>query len=188
MTMVEDYVGITYFLVSGALIASNGWLDVLLFATTRRTIIFDRPVVSEDTGVDTFSFMRTPRTREYGNMIWVQGGAENPTTHHTSEENGGPTGRRRKGSSGWERIGERIGWGENHTRKDRHHPYKGTFRDWVSGGPGSESQRSLRSGGNMTDHAIHMDTVTSVVVEHDKKPTRSKADIFGRMFGQDGSP
>lgn len=183
--MTGTYVGITYFLVAGALIASNGWLDVVLFATTRHTVIFDRPVDSDDTGVDTFAFMRTPHTRLYGNMVWVQGGADTTTmsNNDASEERGRPRGRRRKGSSGWEMIGERIGWGASNTRKGRHNPYKSTSRDWVSDGPSSTSQESLRSGGYMTDHGIQMDTVTTVVVEHDKKQSPSRAE--STLSGED---
>ncbi|KAK7752566.1 hypothetical protein SLS62_005534 [Diatrype stigma] len=176
--MTGTYVGIPYFLVAGALIASNGWLDVLLFATTRHTVIFDRPVDSDDTGIDTFAFMRTPHTRVYGNMVWVQGGANTTITAKDDalEERGGPRGRRRKGSTGWEMIGERIGWGANNPRKGRHHPYKGTSRDWVSDGPSSMSQESLRSRGYTTENGIQMDTVTTVVVEHGKSQSRSRAE------------
>ncbi len=172
VTMAGKHVSITYFLVAGALIASNGWLDVLLFSVTRHTVIFDRPADSEDTGVDTFAFMRTPRERQYGNMIWVQGGAAS-----AAPEQEGPRGRRRNGSSGWERIGERMGWGNNNNHNRRDH-FKGTSREW-GGGPGSVSQESLRGGfGYLADTGIQMETVTTVVVEveQDKKQPLSRAE------------
>ncbi|RYP42295.1 hypothetical protein DL768_010366 [Monosporascus sp. mg162] len=165
-TMAGVNVSITYFCVAGGLIASNGFLDVLLFSTTRHLVLFNAPADSDDTGLSTFAFMRTPRDRQYGNMVWVQGGARNAPS-----EGGKPRGRRKNGSSGWERIGERIGWG---TRRSH---YKSTSREWV-GGPGSVSQESLRGGGGyMADNGIHMDTVTTVVVEveQDKKPYLSRA-------------
>ena len=62
-----------YFCAAGALVASNGWLDVLLFTTTRRSIIFAHAdeLGIEDTGVGTFAFMK-PKT--FGNTVWVRGG------------------------------------------------------------------------------------------------------------------
>ncbi|RYP29026.1 hypothetical protein DL767_006952 [Monosporascus sp. MG133] len=165
-TMAGVNVSITYFCVAGALIASNGFLDVLLFSTTRHLVLFNAPADSDDTGLSTFAFMRTPRDRQYGNMVWVQGGARN-----TASEGGKPRGRRKNGGSGWERIGERIGWGSRRSH------YKSTSREWV-GGPGSVSQESLRGGyGYMADNGIQMDTVTTVVVEVEqgKKPYFSRA-------------
>ncbi|KAI1751753.1 hypothetical protein F4782DRAFT_540776 [Xylaria castorea] len=64
-----------YFCFAGALAASNGWLDVLLFTTTRRSIVFGDDFGNEDTGVDTFAFMNSsPST--FGNTIWVRGGRQ----------------------------------------------------------------------------------------------------------------
>ncbi|RYP65617.1 hypothetical protein DL771_008225 [Monosporascus sp. 5C6A] len=173
-TMARVNVSITYFCVAGGLIASNGWLDVLLFSTTRHSVLFNAPADSDDTGLSTFAFMRTPRGRQYGNMVWVQGGARN-----ASSEGGKPRGRRKNGGSGWERIGERIGWGSRRSH------YKSTSREWV-GGPGSLSQESLRGGyGYMAGNGIQMDTVTTVVVEVEqaKKPYLSRA--ASAMSGED---
>ena len=182
-------VSVLFFCVAGALIASNGWLDVVLFSTTRHHIIFDAPADSEDTGLDTFAFMRTPHTRRYGNMVWVQGGApgragRRAAAEDDEEEDNGPRSRRKNGTSGWERIGERMGWGGRrggHRPHHHRHHYKGSSsRDWV-GAPGSVSQESLRGRGSA--HAldggggIHMDTVTTVVVEvdQDKKMSESRS-------------
>ena len=171
-TMAGVDVSVKFFCVAGALIASNGWLDVVLFSTTRHHILFDAPADSEDTGLDTFAFMRTPVTRRYGNMVWVQGGARTGAPDHDDDHE--PRSRRRNGSSGWERIGERMGWGGG--RRTGH--YKGTSREWV-GAPGSVSQESLRGRGSgyAQDGGIQMDTVTTVVVEvePDKKQSRSRA-------------
>ncbi|KAI0148772.1 hypothetical protein GGR57DRAFT_229358 [Xylariaceae sp. FL1272] len=61
-----------YFCFAGALTASNGWLDVLLFIITRKTIVFAHgdELGNEDTGVNTFTFM-SPTPTTFGNTIWV---------------------------------------------------------------------------------------------------------------------
>lgn len=64
------------FCFAGALISLNGFFDCLLFGTTRHSIIFaskyDLDVA--DTGVKTIAFLQTPKSRRYGNMVWIQGG------------------------------------------------------------------------------------------------------------------
>ena len=50
--------------LSGAMITSNGWLDVLLYTCTRRIMIFSDEPPSDDNGFDTFSpFWRANPTR-----------------------------------------------------------------------------------------------------------------------------
>ncbi|KAJ8132378.1 hypothetical protein O1611_g1246 [Lasiodiplodia mahajangana] len=74
-TMAGKEPSLGYFCFAGALAASNGWLDVLLFTTTRRSIVFAQgdDIGKEDTGVKTFTFMNwTPNT--FGNTVWVRGG------------------------------------------------------------------------------------------------------------------
>lgn len=75
-TMAGGQVPLGYFCFAGALISFNGFFDCLLFGTTRQAIIFASKydVDAEDTGVDTIAFLKTPTTRRYGNMIWIQGG------------------------------------------------------------------------------------------------------------------
>ncbi|UNI22406.1 hypothetical protein JDV02_008297 [Purpureocillium takamizusanense] len=74
-TMAGLDVPIGYFCFAGGMIAFNGSFDCLLFGTTRNTIIFAAPcdVDTEDTGIKTFAFLQTP-SREFGNMVWIQGG------------------------------------------------------------------------------------------------------------------
>ncbi|KAJ1327401.1 G protein-coupled glucose receptor regulating Gpa2 [Microdochium nivale] len=165
-TMAGASVSIDYFCMAGALIASNGWLDVLLFSTTRHSILFKANVDAEEDGIATFAFMRTPHGRRYGNMVWVQGGL-NDGTDRSAGSNGG-RGQRKNGSRGWEVLGERMGWrgtlGRSSSRASR--------RDNWPRGPGAMSQESLRTGGaDMPDggnNAIMLDTVTTVVVEIDR--------------------
>lgn len=59
-----------YFLWAGAMIASNGWLDVVLWSCT---MIFLAPSDIKEAGLSTFAFLRTPSV-EYGNMVWVEAG------------------------------------------------------------------------------------------------------------------
>lgn len=115
-----------YFCAAGALIASNGWLDVLLWGTTRHRVVFG-PMDEESgggLGLETFEFMRTPPSREFGNMVWVQGaasagvgagaGAMAPAT--TSESPTTTTGRAgggaREGRTWWTLLGRFFGGGE----------------------------------------------------------------------------
>lgn len=60
----------TFYGIAGAMIASHGWLNVLLWSTT---IIFIGDQDIRDTGLEKFAFIRTPQ-RTYGNLVVVQGG------------------------------------------------------------------------------------------------------------------
>ncbi|KAJ6442244.1 G-protein coupled receptor [Purpureocillium lavendulum] len=75
-TMAGLNVPIGYFCFAGGMIAFNGSFDCLLFGTTRNTIIFAAPsdLDNEDTGVTTIAFLQTP-SRDFGNMVWIQGGS-----------------------------------------------------------------------------------------------------------------
>ncbi|KAL8367076.1 hypothetical protein RB595_007669 [Gaeumannomyces hyphopodioides] len=93
MTMASVDVPIAYFCASGALIAANGLLDVLMWGFTRRDVVFgDAIEVAGALGLETFSFMRTPQDRKYGNMIWVQGAgtAGNSGRRAGTPQNAGP--------------------------------------------------------------------------------------------------
>ncbi|KAK0629695.1 hypothetical protein B0T17DRAFT_615439 [Bombardia bombarda] len=74
-TMAGAQVPISYFCTAGALITSNGWLDVLLWGVTRHSLLFGGDIGSQESGLDTFAFMRTPPERRYGNIVWVEGSA-----------------------------------------------------------------------------------------------------------------
>ncbi|EJT76094.1 hypothetical protein GGTG_06018 [Gaeumannomyces tritici R3-111a-1] len=70
-------VPLAYFTFAGAVITLGGFLDVLLYSWTRRAIVFSpgaRPP-SQDLGLFTFNFMRTPPGRKLGNVVYVRGGA-----------------------------------------------------------------------------------------------------------------
>lgn len=154
-TMSGRDVSVGMFCFAGAMIASNGWLDVLLFSWTRSSIIFAPSPDAVDSGLDTFAFMRTPHTRRFGNMVWVQGASRGEVDER---------------ADGWWRIG-----GER-----AHERSKSKSTRWP-GGIGSVSQESLRDTAN---NEIQMDTVTSVVVEIDvdKKEPAQSAHSFDKGF------
>jgi hypothetical protein len=52
--------------LSGAMITSNGWLDVLLYTVTRRIMIFSDEPPADDNGFDTFSTFWTAQPRRFG--------------------------------------------------------------------------------------------------------------------------
>lgn len=59
-----------YFLFAGAMIASNGWLDVIIWSST---MIFLAPKDIKEAGLEDFRFLRTNSVK-YGNLVWVEGG------------------------------------------------------------------------------------------------------------------
>ncbi|KAH6984675.1 hypothetical protein BKA56DRAFT_480839 [Ilyonectria sp. MPI-CAGE-AT-0026] len=138
-TMAGANVPLGYFCFAGAMIASNGSFDCLLFGTTRNVILFASKyeVDTADLGLKTFAFMKTPTNRRFGNVISIQGGRQK------SEES--------DSVGGWWTWKHRGGGSDPRGRK-------GMTR--------TTSQESLRG------PAIHMDTVTSVVVEVDDSKDR----------------
>ncbi|KAI1858496.1 uncharacterized protein JN550_012629 [Neoarthrinium moseri] len=146
-TMSGRDVSVAYFCFAGSMIASNGWLDVLLFSWTRSTIIFTTSPDLGDAGLDTFTFIRTPPTRRYGNMVWVQGAS------------GGSTNRSNDGSR------DRRGWWKIGSTRGHHRPDRGSA-GWTRRGSSSVSQESLRGA---VANEIQLDTVTTVVVEIDSR-------------------
>ncbi|KAI0880293.1 G protein-coupled glucose receptor regulating Gpa2-domain-containing protein [Annulohypoxylon maeteangense] len=164
VTMSGRDVSIAYFCLAGAMIASNGWLDVLLFSTTRHSIIFNAPLDSENTGIETFAFMRTPYWRKYGNMVWVQGGAQTRNV----QDNHQPR-IRRSAARGFDKLNRLARWGG---RDGRAANGAGRWNGSRRGG----SQESLRGITEQAETGIQMDTVTTVVVEieHDDAKTRSR--------------
>ncbi|KAH8200525.1 hypothetical protein TruAng_005302 [Truncatella angustata] len=72
--------GWPFYGIAGSLIASHGWLNVLLWSTT---IFFIGDQDIQETGLEKFAFIRTPQ-RIYGNMVMVQGGHELRSTPRRS--------------------------------------------------------------------------------------------------------
>ncbi|KAK3985121.1 hypothetical protein QBC44DRAFT_164064 [Cladorrhinum sp. PSN332] len=163
-TMAGADVPISYFCAAGALITSNGWLDVLLWGVTRHRLLFSSEVDSEESGLGTFTFMRTPHGRNYGNMVWVEG--QGDWCEGTTERSWS-----KKRTDGWRRLG------------------LGTAGSGL-GKPGSqETLRGMEGGdGGCPGMAIQMDMVTTVVVEERGKGgsrgRRGSIDSKGTTVGQ----
>ncbi|KAK9419607.1 putative Glucose receptor Git3 N-terminal domain-containing protein [Seiridium unicorne] len=163
-TMSGRSVSAELFCFAASMIASNGWLDVILFSWTRSSIIFAPSPDAIGTGLDTFAFIRTPPTRRYGNMVWVQGGSRGNNEIDDRGRNNG----------GWWRIG-----GDGGDRKS-----KSKINRWP-GGPSSGSQESLRGVGGSNE--IQMDIVTSVVIEVDRPRKESALSVNSSEKGVQGS-
>ncbi|KAM0327594.1 hypothetical protein ACHAQA_005887 [Verticillium albo-atrum] len=153
-----------YFCFAGAMIACNGWLDVLLYATTRRSIVFSDVPPSQDTGLETFAFMRTPPNRRFGNVVFVAGGADNTATDDYRGHSRG--GRKKLGSLG---------------KLTRLRGEAGSSEDSLQG---VGQQGSGGGSGGGAGLAIQMETVTSVVVELDHGGLESRS---GTGTGRKGS-
>ena len=184
--MVGVDVPLWYTFFASAMIASNGMLDCMLFGTTRKDIVFasKHDLDRSSVGLETFNFMQTPRTRVYGNMIWVQGGSGVDlgagAVEGVGEEMGTGTvsgwwwWRRRLSS--WRRLGDQR---DNTTERVLRGRCRTTSR--------SASHESL---GVKGPSAIQMDTVTSVVVEveRDKDPYPRYPDPSGNSADEDEYP
>lgn len=138
--MAGAHVPISYFCTAGALIASNGWLDVLLWGVTRHRLIFtEGGIDSEESGIGSFGvpelgmggwrgsgIIRTPVGRRFGNLVWVHAAA----------------------GKGEEGRGRGKGRGRNKSDSQE------TLTGMMGGGDGGRGERG----------GIKMDTVTSVTV------------------------
>ncbi|KAJ9138420.1 G protein-coupled glucose receptor regulating Gpa2-domain-containing protein [Pleurostoma richardsiae] len=170
-TMAGANVPIGYFCAAGALIVSNGWLDALLWGTTRRTLVFG-PVDNTDAlGLDTFTFMRTPADRRWGNMVWVQGATDGIGDEPVYSDRA--PGRRTR----WWNRALRIfsgggGAGGRATAREahRHGGHRRTGERSIS----QESLRGRTAGNSDLGMAIQLDTVTTVVVEVDDEGKDSR--------------
>src|SRR6266487_4991103 len=71
-SMAGRNVDLTYFCIAGSMIACNGWLDVLLYSLTRRSIVFSESAPGEDFGIQTF--LGAGKGRGLGNVTTIEGG------------------------------------------------------------------------------------------------------------------
>ena len=58
--------------LSGAIITSNGWLDVLLYTCTRRILIFNDEPPADDNGIDTFAVFWVEKPTRFGGECTVE--------------------------------------------------------------------------------------------------------------------
>ncbi|KAB5576080.1 G protein-coupled glucose receptor regulating Gpa2-domain-containing protein [Coniochaeta sp. 2T2.1] len=150
-SMAGNDVSLAYFCFAGCMIASAGWLDVALYSSTRRSIVFSGEAPpSQDTGIETFAFMRTPAGRKFGNVVFVSGG-----------EKDGQKGRRWAGWNGKVMSGARLrtlaglnrGSGGTVTSRNGSKETLGSMKGFGMGA------------GEVMGMAIQCETVTTVVVE-----------------------
>jgi hypothetical protein len=78
-------VSLGYFCAAGTMIACNGWLDVILYASTRADIVFSERPPGQDTGLETFAFMGTGH--RLGNVTTIEASATLPP-HNRSATRG----------------------------------------------------------------------------------------------------
>lgn len=141
------------FCAAGALIVSNGWLDVLLWGTTRHTIVFGRLEDADALGLDTFDFMRTPSDRRFGNFVWVQGASDMPT--------GGADESTRRSRPWWRPVGVPLGRGGSGVGNGSRSDPRELWEDRDSGAPARPPPPPPQSHGktyrlNRTDKAGDM--------------------------------
>ncbi|KAG9247626.1 G protein-coupled glucose receptor regulating Gpa2-domain-containing protein [Calycina marina] len=63
---------LAFFCISGSMISCNGWLDVVLYASTRSGIVFGEDPTNDHTGLETFLFMGKSYTM--GTTTTIQAG------------------------------------------------------------------------------------------------------------------
>ncbi|TLD10730.1 hypothetical protein PgNI_05873 [Pyricularia grisea] len=147
---------IPYFCAAGALISANGLLDVLIWSCTRRDVVFgDVDETADALGLDSFSFVRTPRDRKYGNIIVVEGALRRQQLQQQEQtvlagDAPPEVGRNKTAGAGEEPT-------KGSSRKGRYGSRRGR-KAWLH--DGGNSQECLHGG-------IKMETVTTVVVEED---------------------
>jgi hypothetical protein len=74
-SMAGRKVPLEYFCIAGAMIACNGWLDVLLYSITRRSIVFSDSPPSDDAGLETFYGLGLKSgQRRLGNVTTIEAG------------------------------------------------------------------------------------------------------------------
>lgn len=154
-------INVNYFLWAGAMIASNGWLDVLLWSCT---MIFLAPKDIKNAGLQDFRFLRSPSV-EYGNMVWVEAG-------HLNETESTPGHLRRAATNclPTPSMGKQ-GKGRAET----------TLSGWRSGLFGGKAASQDREGLIDVERGIKTEIVTSVVVETNPI-TRDNSISIGRAL------
>jgi hypothetical protein len=101
-------VSLGYFCAAGTMIACNGWLDVILYASTRADIVFSEYPPGEDTGLETFAFMG--KGHMLGTTTTIEAGS--PPYNHAGSRSGSRSASRAV-SRGASRLGKRSGRGSS---------------------------------------------------------------------------
>ncbi|KAK8133054.1 hypothetical protein PG999_001227 [Apiospora kogelbergensis] len=134
MTMAGYEISISSYMFAGALSAAHGFLNVVLWSTC---ILLMGKQEQEELGLD--RFMRTPKERTYGNMVWIQGGTRPSVGDGGSGGGGGGEARR---ESWAQRLFGRVGGGGGGGGQTIWHSQTmAKVRPWA--GADSSSQHSL---------------------------------------------
>lgn len=102
-------VSLGYFCAAGTMIACNGWLDVILYASTRADIVFSEYPPGDDTGLETFAFMG--KGHRLGTTTTIEAAGSPP--HHRSGSRAASRSGSRAGTRGASRLGKRSGRGSS---------------------------------------------------------------------------
>lgn len=85
--MAGRTVSLQYFCMAGAMIACNGFLDVLLYSLTRRSIVFSEEAPGDDVGLDTF-WVLGPPSGGMGTVTTIEAGGHG-ARHPSVKQNKG---------------------------------------------------------------------------------------------------
>lgn len=192
--------------VAGLLLASNGLWNALLWTAT---MLVSNPDAVHDAELDRFAFVRTPRARRHGNMIWIQGGRPESSRRARRRRAAFDHSRDGGGRWWWWRMGGEVreeGSNNNNKDMDMDMPDSGVCalssmspttchhrRCGGSGGGGVLSPLERNPTGFFPvhfhsaagpsvpdDNAIHMEVLTTVVIEN------ADDDVNRHQTGRDG--
>lgn len=90
------------------MIACNGWLDVILYASTRADIVFSEFPPGDDTGLETFAFMG--KGHKLGTTTTIEAAG---SSHNRSGSRAASRSASRAASRGASRLGKRSGRGSS---------------------------------------------------------------------------
>ncbi|KAK2609397.1 hypothetical protein N8I77_002894 [Diaporthe amygdali] len=142
--------GISFFAFAGSILAANGLFNSILWTTT---ILFSAPEDMEATGLDRFSFMRTP-ARNYGHTVVISGPVSQG--YAGTYRSGRDTQEKERKEWWWWRLGGQRPWGRSYvSTHDSFNP--DLIRVYSNPTPVVEGPY------------IHMNVVTHVVIEDANK-------------------
>ncbi|WQF89958.1 Putative glucose receptor Git3 [Colletotrichum destructivum] len=169
-SMAGHEVSLAYFCFAGAMIACNGWMDVALYSSTRRSIVFSSEgPPTQDVGLETFTFMCSTPTR-FGNTTTVVGGVD-------------PKGKQNTCNKKW--------CGKLAKKGPQSGGLKGLKVECIESTESTDSMKGFGMGqGSVMGMAIQCETTTSVSVEVNTlapPPTRPQLAAVGRKLSNASS-
>ncbi|ETS78512.1 hypothetical protein PFICI_10574 [Pestalotiopsis fici W106-1] len=113
ITVAGGSPSVTYYCIAGLTLGTNGFWNTILWSTT---MLFSTPEDMRNTGLDQFSFIRTPITRRYGNIVHINGPASRRTTNNASGLDGVVGTSSHGGGWWWWNLGGQTRWKGAHSR------------------------------------------------------------------------